>query len=152
MRLKEIREKNTITQFTVSQLLKVARGTYSGWELEKDYIPIKRLNDFCNLFNVSLDYALNLTDIENYKKASKNIDIKKSKERLKNIRKENNHTQEYIGKRFALNRSLLSKYERGTNLISTTFLIEYAKLYHISTDYLVGKIDEKIELKDSVKN
>ena len=152
MRLKEIREKNTYTQFAVSELLKVARGTYSAWELEKDYIPIKRLNDFCNIFNVSLDYALNLTDIENYEKSSKNIDIKKSKERLKNIRKENKHTQEYIGKKFSINRSLLSKYEQGSNLISTTFLIEYAKLYKISTDYLLGKIDKKIELNDLTKS
>ena len=45
--------------------------------------------------------------------------------------------------------SLISKYEKGHTLISTTFLMEYVKLYHISSDYLLGKIDTKIIIEDS---
>ena len=45
MRLKDIREESELKQFTISKLLGVSRGTYSLWELEKDPIPIKRLND-----------------------------------------------------------------------------------------------------------
>ena len=48
--------------------------------------------------------------------------------------------------------SAIDRAEKGENIISTTFLIEYAKLYNISTDYLLGKIDEKIKLKELVKN
>ena len=146
MRLKEIREENEITQVTISKLLGVSRGTYSLWELEKDAIPIKRLNDFCNIFDSSLDYVLELTDIKKYDRSKKEIDRNKSKERLKRIRKENKHTQEYIGKKFDLDRSLVSKYEKGENIISTTFLVAYAKFYHISCDYLLGKIDEAIKI------
>ena len=29
-------------------------------------IPIKRLNDFCNLYDVSIDYVMNLSDILKY--------------------------------------------------------------------------------------
>lgn len=152
MRLREIREANALTQVALSKQLNVARGTYSLWELERDYIPLKRLNDFCNIFNVSIDYVLELTDQPNYLNSNPQIDINKSKIRLKEIRKEHKHTQEYIGKKFSLDRSLLSKYEKGLNLISTTFLIEYAKLYNISCDYLLGKIDEKKNLKELAKN
>ncbi len=152
MRLKDIREENEFTQFAISKHLEVSRGTYSVWELETDLIPIRRLNMFCNLCNVSVDYALELTKTRQYNDSKSEIDLNKSKERLKKIRKENHHTQEYIGKKFDLNRSLISKYEKGENIISTTFLIEYAKLYHISCDYLLGKIDEKIILKELVKN
>ena len=53
MRLKDIREESELKQFTISKLLGVSRGTYSLWELEKDPIPIKRLNDFCNIFKSS---------------------------------------------------------------------------------------------------
>ncbi len=152
MRLKDIRLKRGYTQLYISEYMQVTRTTYTLWENETELIPIKRLNEFCNLCKVSFDYALGFSDVEIYPYEKKNINITKSKERLKDIRRENRHTQEYIGKKFDLNRSLLSKYEKGINIISTTFLCEYAKLYNISTDYLLGKIDIKIKLDIKVKN
>ena len=148
MRLKDIREENELKQFTVGKLLGVSRGTYSLWELEKDPIPIKRLNDFCNICNCSIDYALGFTNIRNYKHSRNDININLSSTRLKTLRKEHKHTQDYLAKKLSINRSLISKYESGHTIISTTFLIEYAKLYHISSDYLLGKIDEKIIIKE----
>ena len=149
MRLKDIREESELKQFTVGELIGVTRGTYSLWELELDIIPLKRLNSFCNAFNCSIDYALGFTNTKNYKHSKKEININLSAKRLKEIRKEHKHTQEYIGKKLSLNRSLISKYEKGHNLISTTFLMEYVKLYHISSDYLLGKIDTKIIIKEA---
>lgn len=149
MRLKNIREENELKQFTVGELIGVTRGTYSLWELELDIIPLKRLNSFCNAFNCSIDYALGFTNTKNYKHSKKEININLSAKRLKEIRKEHKHTQEYIGKKLSLNRSLISKYEKGHTLISTTFLMEYVKLYHISSDYILGKIDTKITIKES---
>lgn len=149
MRLKEIREKSELTQFAVSNQLKVSRGTYAMWEVEKDIIPLKRLLNFCIFFKVSVDYALGFTNEPNYPNSKKRIDLNITKERLRKIRKEHKHTQEYIGKLFSLDRSLISKYEKGSTLISTTFLIEYVKLYEISADYLLGLIDKKITVKPS---
>ncbi len=149
MRLKDIREESELKQFTVGKLIGVTRGTYSLWELELDIIPLKRLNSFCNAFNCSIDYALGFTNTKNYKHSKKEININLSAKRLKEIRKEHKHTQEYIGRKLSLNRSLISKYEKGHTLISTTFLMEYVKLYHISSDYLLGKIDTKIIIEDS---
>ena len=142
MRLKDIREESELKQFTVGELIGVTRGTYSLWELELDIIPLKRLNSFCNAFNCSIDYALGFTNTKNYKHSKKEININLSAKRLKEIRKEHKHTQEYIGKKLSLNRSLISKYEKGHTLISTTFLMEYVKLYHISSDYLLGKTNK----------
>lgn len=146
MKLKEIRKSLGVPQVAISKYLGIARPTYSLWENEVEAIPIKRLNDICNYFNVSIDYALDLSDEKRYKKSNQNIDIYKSKVRLKDIRKEHKHTQEYIANKFSINRSLISKYEQGNTIISTTFLTEYAKLYNISCDYLLGKIDEKKSL------
>lgn len=151
MRLKDIREESKYTQITISKLLGVSRGTYSLWELERDPIPIKRLNEFCNICNVSLDYALELSNIRNYKNSKEKIDINKSRIRIKELRKEHRHTQEAIGKKFNMDRSLISKYEKGENMISTTFLVAYAKLYNCSCDYILGKIDEKIILEEKGK-
>ena len=147
MRLKDIREESELKQFTVSKLLGVSRGTYSLWELELDLIPLKRLNDFCNIFNCSIDYALGFTNIQNYKNNRAEINLELSSKRLKETRKELKRTQDYLAKKLSLNRSLISKYESGHTLISTTFLIEYVKLFNLSSDYLLGKIDDKIKIK-----
>lgn len=152
MRLREIREKNGHKQFTISNEMGISRGTYACWEVEQDMIPLKRLNDFCNICNVSIDYALELTDLKSYKNSKKKININKSQERIKTIRKENKDTQESIAKEFSIDRSLISKYEKGVSLISTNYLINIALKYNISCDYLLGKIDEKIKIKTKEKS
>ncbi len=151
MRLKDIREESELKQFTVSQLLDVARGTYSLWELELDIIPIKRLIEFCKIFNCSVDYALGFTNIKNYKGNRSKININLSSKRLKDLRKQKKYTQEYIAKELDINRSLISKYEKGHTIISTTFLIEYVKLFKVSSDYLLGKIDKIITIEEKAK-
>ena len=69
--------------------------------------------------------------------------------RLKDLRKEAKLTQEELAHKLNITRSLISKYETGVNLILTSFLIEYARFFNISSDYIMGRIDEKIELKKS---
>lgn len=152
MRLREIRIINKYNQKEISSKMNINYRTYSGWERGTDLIPIRRLNDFCNICNVSIDYCLGFTNIPRYNNSTKDLNYIKSGERLKEIRALNNYTQEDIANILDINRSLLSKYEKGHTTISTTFLIEYIKLFNISGDYLLGKIDTKIILKELVKN
>lgn len=151
MRLKDIREESELKQFTVSQLLGIARGTYSLWELEMDVIPIKRLVEFCKIFNCSVDYALGFTNTKNYKNNRENININLSSKRLKDLRKKHKYTQDDIAKKLDINRSLISKYEKGHTIISTTFLMEYVRIFKISSDYLLGKIDIMIVIEEKPK-
>lgn len=148
MRLKEIREEKDLKQIEISKLLDVSRGTYSLWELELDLIPIRRLVDFCKVFNCSVDYALGFTNTNNYRHNKEDININLSSKRLKELRKKHKYTQEYIAKKLDINRSLISKYEKGHTIISTTFLIEYVHLFKISSDYLLGKIDKMIIIEE----
>ncbi len=152
MRLKEIREENSLKQFEVAKILNVSRSVYGMWEVEQDIIPIRRLNDFCNKFNVSFDYVLELTDIKNYPNSNHNIDNNKLKVRLTTLRKNSKMTQEKLSKKLEITRSLISKYEHSTNLILTTYLLEYSKYFNISSDYLIGRIDYIPELKKSIKS
>lgn len=150
MRLREIREDNNLSQFELAQALNVSRSVYGMWETEHDIIPLKRLNDFCNYFNVSFDYVLELTDIRYYPNNKSNFDRLLIKDRLKALRLSYKFTQEKLSKKLNITRSLISKYENGTNLILTSFLIEYSNFFKISADYLVGRIDEEIILKEKV--
>lgn len=142
MKLKEIRIENNLSQEDIASILKVSRSTYSLWELNIDLIPIKRLLLFSDYFNISIDYILELSNIKKYPN-NKKYDITLSSKRIKNLRINNNYTQDKLASILKIDRSLLSKYESGANPISTTFLIAYAKTFNISCDYLLGKIDEK---------
>lgn len=146
MRLRYIRIDNDKYQYNVAKDLNVAKCTYSVWETEQSTIPLKRLVDFCNLFDVSVDYALGLTDSPKYPDMRCNIDYELYAYRIKKTRQLNNYTQASIAKLLNTDNGVISRYEKGKTLILTTFLIEYAKIFKVSTDYLLGRIDEKIML------
>lgn len=146
MNLKDIREEYGLNQSEVASILGVTRSTYSVWEIESNFIPLPRLITFCNYFNCSLDYALGLSSIRNYPNMKKDVDFTIHRLRLKNIRKEYHYTQDYLASRMHTNNGVISRYEHGKTLILTSFLIEYAKIFNISTDYLMGRIDEAITI------
>jgi len=62
MRLKELREENKYTQQYVAEILNIRQNTYSQYENEKREIPIRALIALAKLYDVSVDYILELTD------------------------------------------------------------------------------------------
>ena len=86
MNLKYIREENELTQKQMAELLHVSRSVYGMWEQEHDFIPIKRLNDLCNIFDVSMDYVLNLNSKRKYNYKRNHLDKNIIRLRLKDLR------------------------------------------------------------------
>ena len=64
MRLKEIREENNISQNTIAEILHIKQNTYSQYETGARQIPIDLLVSLAKYYNVSVDYLLELTEIE----------------------------------------------------------------------------------------
>ena len=140
-RIKAIREDNDLTQIQIANLLKVKRSAYSLWELGINTIPLNNLIDFCNLFNLSIDYVLGLTNIKQYTLINKNIKKDILAIRLKEIRKKEHQTQENIAKLLNTTHSTWSAYENKKVLIPTVFIWEFAKEFNCSIDWLCGRID-----------
>ena len=138
-RLKEIREFSDNTQLEIANILKVSRSTYAGWENYIDSIPLLKLNDFCNYYDVSIDYICGLTNTKKYNIINKDINILTVANNLKKIRTEHNDTQSYISNIIATDQSNYSKYEKGKTLILTSLIIDFAKHYNVSIDYICGK-------------
>lgn len=69
--------------------------------------------------------------------------IKGLPERLKELRIANNLTQKAVSERLNLSTSIISGYETGERSPSTEILLALSYLYHCSTDYLLGKTDDK---------
>jgi len=141
-KLVDIREKNNLKQYDVAHILNIYKGLYNQYEREYTIIPTKHLNTLCNYFHVSFDYLFNFTSQDNYPQVKLEIDKKISGVRIKEFRKINKLTQEKLAKKLNVSRTTITEYERGTNIIATPFLYTICKEYHISADYLLGKIDE----------
>lgn len=63
--------------------------------------------------------------------------------KLKNLRSEKNLTQKQVADRIGLAISAISSYESGTRYPSYEVLIKLARMFHVSTDYLLGITDKR---------
>ncbi len=58
--------------------------------------------------------------------------------RIKDLREDNDFSQEFVAKYLKMKQPQYSRYERGIRDIPTDILIKLAKLYKTSTDYILG--------------
>lgn len=64
--------------------------------------------------------------------------------RIRDLREDNDLTQKAVAKHLMCDQSLYSKYERGEREIPLKLVVELAKFYNVSVDYLVGLTDENM--------
>lgn len=69
--------------------------------------------------------------------------------RLKALRIESGLTQQQVADRIWVNKASISSYELSTRLPSYEVLIKLSKLFHVSTDYLLG-IENKAKVNSMV--
>ena len=63
--------------------------------------------------------------------------------RLRDLREIHNLSQTKIAQMLGMSQTGYSKYETGENDIPTAVLIKLANFYQTSTDYLLGRTDQK---------
>lgn len=64
-------------------------------------------------------------------------------ERIRNLREDNDLTQEDMARYLHCSQVAYSYYELGRRDIPVSVVIQLAKFYHCSTDYLLGLSDRK---------
>ena len=141
-KLKELREEKGLKIHDISRFLGFDKDTYGKYEREYSTIPIIHLITLCNYFNVSLDFIFGFSNIKQYQNVNKSSNLILSGNRLKEFRKENKLTQTQLGNILGCSYGTIAGYERGRYLIATLFLYTICKKYHVSADYLLGRIDE----------
>ncbi|MBE5925882.1 MAG: helix-turn-helix transcriptional regulator [Lachnospiraceae bacterium] len=63
--------------------------------------------------------------------------------KLKSLRIEKNLTQKQVADRIGLAISAVSSYESSTRYPSFDVLVKLARIFHVSTDYLLGMTDTR---------
>lgn len=71
--------------------------------------------------------------------------------RFKEERKNKGLTQEQLAKEFFLNKSSISRYEKGTQMPEMVMLQKFAEYFDVSVDYLLGRTDERNVHKEKPK-
>ena len=73
-------------------------------------------------------------------------------ERVKELRIDNDYTQEYIAAKTKMKQPQYARYENGNRDFPVDILIKLAKIYNTSLDYIVGLTDEKNPYPKKSKN
>lgn len=66
--------------------------------------------------------------------------------RLRKLREEKSYTQQEIAKKLDLTKGAYGAYERGTNTPDAQTLLKLANIFDVTTDYLLGRVDNKKQL------
>ena len=63
-----LRKKKELSQREMATILNVSKSTYARWETGEKIIPLKHLLNYCNYFNVTIDYVLGLSKENDFNK------------------------------------------------------------------------------------
>lgn len=148
--LKRVRESYDLTQREIAKILNISKTSYNYFETGEHIIPLKHLNNFCNIFHVSMDYVCGLSNVCIKDNKKYKLDSKIIGANLKKIRIKNKLTQEQLAKLLNTSQSNISSYESGKTLIITAFIYNFAKKFHVSLDYLTNR-SSNINIQRKVK-
>ena len=59
-------------------------------------------------------------------------------EKLRGLREDNDLTQTQIAQVLGTSQTMYARYERGANELPIRHLLSLCKLYHVSSDYILG--------------
>ena len=69
-------------------------------------------------------------------------------ERIKDLREENFWTQKYVAAQLNVSQRTYSHYENGSRSLPVDVLCRIADFYEVSTDYLLGRTDQRKPYSD----
>lgn len=137
-RIKALREEFEYTQQFVANYLDIKRTTYASWETGHIILPLNIANELAVLYNVSISYILGLKKCSIDGKRNNTIDYEYMRNKLKELKKKNNHSYSKISKYIDTDKSTVNRYFNGKISIPTDKLILLCNLYDIEIDELCG--------------
>lgn len=140
--LKFCREELEMTQTELGYIFGVSDSAVRSWENAHDSIPLPKLIKFCNIYDYSLDFVVGLTR-KNIKYGKFETNKNKIGEKLKELRKSLNLSQQALSDECKISQTTYSGYETGHYLINTTNLYYICKTYNISMDWVLGRSENK---------
>lgn len=133
-RIRHLREDRDLTQARVAKMLDMSQTGYSKYETGENDIPTAVLIRLSEFYHVSTDYLLGLTD----QLPGEPLFLA----RIRLLREEHDWTQQQVANRLHVYRRTYDAYEAGVTDVPVEILIALARLYNVSTDYLLGESND----------
>ena len=163
MKLKEIREDLGISQKRLAELLNVSPSNVYNYENGRTEPSTEMLRNISRCLNVSVDYLIGNEDVvssvkESYESQTtlnqKNIteEAMSFKDKIKELRMENNLTQKKLAEALSLSQSCITKLEAGTREPTGSTLSAYSQFFNVSVDYLIGNEDVATSIEESYES
>ena len=133
-RIRHLREDRDLTQARVAKMLDMSQTGYSKYETGENDIPTAVLIRLSEFYHVSTDYLLGLTD----QLPGEPLFLA----RIRLLREEHDWAQQQVANRLHVHRRTYDAYEAGTTDVPVEILIALARLYNVSTDYLLGESND----------
>ena len=151
-RIKFLREQKELSQLELAKILNISNSTLSQYEAGNRVPGDDIKNKIADYFNVSVDYLLGRTDDPiPYTQALgriNRVEMANFSDRLRQLRLENDLTQEQFGKIFGIVKFTVSLYENGKSTPDDETKKKIAEYFNVSLDYLMGFSDIRNPYKD----
>lgn len=71
---------------------------------------------------------------------------------IKNLREDAGYSQSELARKLGISRSSVNAWEMGLSTPTTPYIVEIAKIFHITTDYLLGIEKQRSIILDGYNN
>ncbi len=136
MRLKNLREMHGLTQSAAGALIGEPVGNYQNYEYGDSNPSIEQLIIFAKQFHTSIEYIT---------RGKENATVYliegiSFKERLKELRKKHNLTQQQLAAMLNMKPQNYQKYEYGITVPTIGRIMQLADIFGVTMDDMVGRI------------
>ena len=135
-RIRYVREMLDFSGRQLAKELNLSKSTISRWETGEKVIPLKHLITLCNMANISIDFALGLSNDRTKITQERKLDSNLIGKHLRMLREQKRITQTDLASLVNTSQSTMSSYENGKTTILTAFLYSICKRYKVSADWI----------------
>jgi transcriptional regulator with XRE-family HTH domain len=143
-RLRKARERANLMQKDAAHKVGISNVTLSQYEKGIRNPDPHLLAKLADLYDVSADWLLGRTDDPNSNIVKGEKTYETLAQRLTDLRKKLNLTQEDMAHKLGINRDIYANYESGRREPSYEVLKKIAEYFNVSTDYLLGVADDPV--------
>lgn len=73
-------------------------------------------------------------------------------EKIKELREDAGFSQAELARKLDVTRSSVNAWEMGLSTPTTSYIVEMARLFHVTTDYLLGLTSNRVLILDNYNN